>query len=426
MTNRKKIVVLAHSPSLGGAELALKALVNSLPEYEWAIVIPTNKPVDERIKNQQATYHYINLPWWCYEAHDSPAPVFSKQLFSGLIQLEMLAKDADFLVTNTLTVPWLGFISSRINKPHVWYVHEFGDIDHNLQFILGFEETLKVISRSSDRIITISNAVKDHLSSVISADKIDIIHQSIDFSKFIDLKPPHFTAQQPIKLLMMGAIKPSKGQHIAIAAFLQSATLSKKYSLKIVGPAANTRYTNELSDQVKNFPSVSLEVRSYTPEEELSYHDAVLMCSQNEGLGRVTLEAMAASRPVIGFSCRSTKELLKDGRGILYSPNTPKVLSGVLEKSNFDGFNTSTGKSFAVNNYNDVVQSSDFRRAIASSMDDRTKKDSSLLPGYIKTLNKLSLLIGPGQHIRRETIRYIKKLTPLKIKLLTKHVLKKR
>jgi glycosyltransferase involved in cell wall biosynthesis len=43
------------------------------------------------------------------------------------------------------------------------------------------------------------------------------------------------------------------------------------------------------------------------------------MCSRNEAMGRVTVEAMGSGLPVIGHASGGTPELLEDGRtGLLY------------------------------------------------------------------------------------------------------------
>ena len=47
--------------------------------------------------------------------------------------------------------------------------------------------------------------------------------------------------------------------------------------------------------------------------------DVNLMCSRNEGLGRVTIEAMAASIPTIGYKGGGTMEIIQDNIiGLLY------------------------------------------------------------------------------------------------------------
>jgi glycosyltransferase involved in cell wall biosynthesis len=55
------------------------------------------------------------------------------------------------------------------------------------------------------------------------------------------------------------------------------------------------------------------------------------MCSKNEGLGRVTLEAMSYGKPIIGFDNAGTKEIIEDGKdGVFY--NNHEKLSKLMEK----------------------------------------------------------------------------------------------
>jgi glycosyltransferase involved in cell wall biosynthesis len=60
--------------------------------------------------------------------------------------------------------------------------------------------------------------------------------------------------------------------------------------------------------------------------------DAVLMCSENEAMGRVTAEGMAAARPVIGRDSGGTSELIDHGvNGLLYN-NSVGALSDCMQR----------------------------------------------------------------------------------------------
>jgi glycosyltransferase involved in cell wall biosynthesis len=64
-----------------------------------------------------------------------------------------------------------------------------------------------------------------------------------------------------------------------------------------------------------------VEFWGYIPDPERAFltADAALMCSRNEAMGRVTVEAMSACRPVIGFDSGGTSELIdQDRTGLLY------------------------------------------------------------------------------------------------------------
>lgn len=55
------------------------------------------------------------------------------------------------------------------------------------------------------------------------------------------------------------------------------------------------------------------------PFEVYRAADAVLVCSRSEAMGRVTVEAMFAGRPVLGYRGGATPELIVDGEtGFLY------------------------------------------------------------------------------------------------------------
>ncbi len=59
---------------------------------------------------------------------------------------------------------------------------------------------------------------------------------------------------------------------------------------------------------------------------------AVLLCSDQEGLPRSVLEAMALGTPVIGTDIRGTQELLSDGAGFLYQPGDDAALADLMRK----------------------------------------------------------------------------------------------
>ncbi len=388
----KSILVLAHSPNIGGAELALKALINSLGDtYRWTVVIPGRKPPDNQIVSRNTRYVNIpSLPPWSYKAFKSPPDIEKNALTESLAGLEALAAEADLLLTNTMMMPWLGFIAQKINRPHIWYIHEYGDLDlHSLQFMMGYHETLRIIGDCSSRILTISRGVKDHLSKVIPSCQIDLIHQSIDFAAFADITPFRFAGE--LKLVCMGAVKPSKGQMIALEA-VEKLPAGARVKLDIVGPSADKEYARLLMEKAGKLDNVEVAVRRYDPVYELSNHDVMLMCSQHEGLGRVTLEGLASGRLVVGYGCQSTGELLADHRGIVYTPNTPESLSSTLLAvlSNHKTIDPEKNRAFVRQNFSDEVQARDFQNCVEKAIKTAVNNTHSL-ERYLDTIEQRRL-----------------------------------
>ncbi len=417
-----QILVLSHSPNLGGGELALKSLIDSTRNtYQWTIVFPASTPPDPAVLPKDASIVLLpELQWWCHEAHEAPRQINRRVFLKSYAELRSLAGRADILLTNTITIPWLGFIAQELGKPHVWYIHEFGDIDHNLKFVAGYDETLRTISACSSRILTISESVKSHIARIIPSDKIDLIHQSIDLAELLTIPPSVEDLSNEISALCMGAIKPSKGQRVALEALANLPGVT----LDIVGPPADMDYVQQLEKMAKQTNNVRVESRRYSPAQELTRHNLVLMCSENEGLGRVTLEALAAGRPVIGYACRSTAELLADGRGITYSPNSPEALRErvVQLRTHTNPINTQSARDYVIQTFSDSTQSEDFVSCASSAALSPLEDRSTSGEAYLSLITQKQLWLTRSSELKRT----IKSLAPKPVKRVVKRLIGRR
>jgi glycosyltransferase involved in cell wall biosynthesis len=131
--------------------------------------------------------------------------------------------------------------------------------------------------------------------------------------------------RQPFTFALVGRFRDSKGQAAAIAAFSIAAKRHPDIRLILAGDAGNTgdqSYLDHCRALARELPAPDrIEFWGYVPDPERAYlaADAVLMCSRNEAMGRVTVEAMSACRPVIGYDSAGTSELVAaDRTGQLY------------------------------------------------------------------------------------------------------------
>lgn len=414
----QKLLILAHSPELGGAELALKGLIDSIDEkIGITVVVCSDKKINEGIRNTKVNYVYINLPWWCHESHSNPNKIAKKELINNFYSLLDLAKNYDVLLTNTLTVPWLGFVAQRLQKPHIWYVHEFGDIDHNLQFILGFNRSLEVINMTSTRVLAISDAVLEHIARIIPRNKIDIIHQAIELDRFKEIEITKIDGVT--RLLLAGAIKPSKGQLVAIEAVKMLDGVGYSVALDIVGPSANNEYLKKIKKASYGYEKIRIKSAYSDIKREMSRHDILLMCSENEALGRVTIEAMVAGLQVVGYASTSTRYLLDKNRGILYLKNTPEqlfeTLKDVIDHKKIA--QTKAAKNFAISNYCPEVQATDFEKCLIKAKNEKIKKPTQdFFNIYIHELEKNSLFVNKRHLLLMKNYRKVTRLVPGVIK----------
>lgn len=408
--NKPRVLVLAHSPQIGGAELALVNLIDSTKDdYIWDVAFVGNTSVHQKLLANVTKHVLLDLPWWCHEEGAEPKKVNLHTLGRNIATLQRMAESADILLTNTITVPWLAFLAAKLKKPHIWYVHEFGDKDHNLQFELGYKESLAVIESCSSRVLTISNSVKNHLSQVIGTHKIDLIHQSIDLNNFLKIPLRSSFEGRRVRVACLGAIKQSKGQVIAAESF--SYLDKAKYSLVVRGPNANQRYV----DRLMNYRAENIEISTdrYEPIAMFSDVDILLMCSENEAFGRVTLEGLAAGCIVIGFDSPSTRELLDDGRGLLYSPNTPEVVANKIKEATSlqKEFNIKTNRTFVSGTYGYAQQRADFIACVKSSKETALVDNQDYI-GYLQLLKDRGLTMSSQVHFVHTLKHFALRHTP--------------
>ncbi|MEM8779197.1 MAG: glycosyltransferase, partial [Cyanobacteria bacterium P01_G01_bin.49] len=133
---------------------------------------------------------------------------------------------------------------------------------------------------------------------------------------------------------MVGVLFSTKGQDIAIKALGILVKSFPNVRLVLVGKGQKQyqNYLQQLVDELNITNNV--EFWGYRDDSYQAYLncDAVLMCSENEAMGRVTVEAMSACRPVIGYDNQGTSELIEhDYTGLLYQ-NGHEELASCMQK----------------------------------------------------------------------------------------------
>lgn len=136
------ICLFSHSSNLVGAERSLLELVTELIRDHGVIcsvVLPNDGPLRKKLEEVGASTITANYDWWCDSSLPSDDVITQRLNRSFKTTLEQIKENVekinpDVIVTNTIVIPWGAIIASLLNKPHVWFVHEFGRLDHGLKF----------------------------------------------------------------------------------------------------------------------------------------------------------------------------------------------------------------------------------------------------------------------------------------------------
>lgn len=215
------------------------------------------------------------------------------------------------------TVMSVGYeIAKILNSKVVWHLRGFMDLDFGWMPLRGWDKYINTL-KQTDAVIGITKTVLEHYVSLESKNAYVISDavRSKDDTCLVRPKEKYF-------LFCAGFLTEQKGCAYAISAFAKSGLATKGYKLKIIGEA-HSKYMSQLTKIVANAgisDAVEFLGRSDKVKEYMSRAIAFLMCSENEGLGRVSIEAMFYGCLVIGRNSGGTKDFVFDGKtGLLFN-----------------------------------------------------------------------------------------------------------
>jgi glycosyltransferase involved in cell wall biosynthesis len=333
-----KIVLVSHTAAIGGAELVLLEMAQGLVDRakEVDVIVPGPGHLAERLKAAGIRTWTLNYDWWA----GPPQPLreivsrAGRTLVSVPSFLKLLRRlGPDVVVTNTLTIPPAAIAAKILRIPHVWYLHEFGKKDPGFSFDLGFSNTIRLISRLSARVLVNSRAVFDEFTARIPVSKLHVVYCAVDSPESVTEALP--LSDEPFRVVLIGNMRPSKGQADAIRALGYLRQRRRDVRLTLVGHCPKDYEVSLRALATRLDVSEAVDFVDFT-DDRCAYFarsHVALMCSWAEAFGRVTVEAMKLGLPVIGASNAGTRELVRDGwNGLLYPVGDAEQLAERIDR----------------------------------------------------------------------------------------------
>ena len=342
MDKVKKTLVsfFSHSSQLGGSERSLLELIKELKEKNISshVVLPDNGPLEKELAKINTPYDIVRLSWWTDLSAKNSQDIDTtwasslKNLTNYLPKLSLV--NPDLIYTNTIASPWGSIAAEQLNKPHIWHIREYGELDHKLIFDVSYSQIVQFIEDHSQQIITNSKSVSKHISQYLKSKKPVHSYNYISIDKDLPnkkIKSP-FKNKKSLKVLVCGTIHKGKNQLEA----LQAIKDIPQTELLLMGGVADNNYLNNIKEYIKKY---SLEdkvhllnfVKNQYPYFKLV--DVVLITSHKEAFGRTAIEAMLLKKPVISTVEGGTSEIVKDQiSGYLYKQGDLKNLKKIIIK----------------------------------------------------------------------------------------------
>lgn len=335
-----------------GASRSLLELIEQLSKkgHLCFVLVPTEGELTAEFNARNIPYSTI--PWRVWTCNEGTGT--SRRLVSGLwsflrnsVRLNHAAKTVnlfapDIIHTNSSKTAFGSMLAIRMGKPHTWHFREFlgGEFSAGIVFSLGQRISGKWIGVSSSAVVVISRVLERRFEHIAKKVPIHTVYNSVmSLSEMLKTVQTPFPSTTPLTLSMVGRFDPLKQPLLALEAIKILRDGGKDIKLIMAGwgePDDVDRVKQYIST---NKLSACVELRGFVEDisEVYASSHALLICSIGEAFGRVTAEAMAYGRPVIGANAGATPELINHGvNGLLFNPNNPKDLAEKISRTIVD------------------------------------------------------------------------------------------
>lgn len=338
-----KALFVAHCTDFSGANKSFYSIIQQLKDKITIIVLVNQKDGEliEKLQLIGIKVLFTKYGWWV----TAPRKNLVKQIYRKCVDLnnykkssltgsfvEMLKQERfDFVYTNTSTVDIGARIAETLNIPHFWHVREFGKEDFGFKPLVSDTYRNETFNKAK-KVIAISEAIKRKYASIVPESKIVRIYNGFEIDQ-LKAEESYHDLKSKISILVTGQVCEGKGQIQAIEAV--SNLYKKGYPVKLMlAGSVDHSYLDPVLRKYREYSewlTVLGQIKDvYKLRNDI---DIELVCSRSEAFGRVTLEAMLHSIPVIGSNAGGNPELITDGEnGLLFEYGHPEDLEKCILK----------------------------------------------------------------------------------------------
>jgi glycosyltransferase involved in cell wall biosynthesis len=321
-----KIAIVLGDATITGAPMHVLQLSSALKQKGFEILVISPKgPIQKMFKDQQIPVKEV--------AMKSPYDRHSASEIRDLVS----EFESDIVHFHGTRAGWLGLIGARNLKIKKIYTEHLWTKNYHLSnpaYEQFQKRGLKFLSRYADKIIAVSEAVKDFLlQNGYEKEKIILIPNGVDES-YLEVNPIKKPASAPIILGAVGSLNNIKNYRMLIKAFylVKQERPNLNIHLQIIGEGplkrnlegmvAHHRIINDL---------VSFPGRVEDIKERYQHFTIFINCSISESFGLSVGEAMAVGLPVIASKIPALQELVGDSGLFIDAHDRESIKKAILK-----------------------------------------------------------------------------------------------
>lgn len=340
----KRILYLHAGAEMYGADKVLLELIKGLDrkEFEAHVILPNDGVLVEALRQVGAQVSVLDYPI-LRRKYFNPKGIVnyirSYNFYAKRIALYAQEHSIDMVHNNTAAVLEGIYLKRKLKLPLIWHVHE---IIVKPKAISDFINML--MGRYADKIVTVSQAVANHIkqSPFIKDSQVEVIYNGVDNAVYYpmdasSIREKFDIAQDALVIGMIGRVNAIKGQNDFIEAvepLLEKNEQAVAFLAGGVFPGEEWRL-EELDKRIASSSVVSqihrIDYYDRTSELYNMFDIFILPSIKPDSLPTVVLEAMACSKPVVGYNNGGIAEMVVDDKsGCLVKPNRPQELSKAI------------------------------------------------------------------------------------------------
>lgn len=303
--------------------------------FDPVVVFPYEGPLIDEIMDLKITTHISPLEWWIRVPQGFGTESTNISFRLDRIS-EIIGKERPDLIHTNTSVVWEGALCAKnYGIPHVWHIHEILSEHPTLRSILPLPLVYWAINMLSDRVVVVSNAVRDKLPTFINKEKIITIYNGIDTEAFrpceeSSVREEFSVPEKTVLGVSIGSLVKEKNYNDLIEAITLVKKVGGNGKFLIVGDGS-PEAVQLLKTQIKSRGLADcvfyLGYRKDIPRILLG-SDFLILSSISEAFPMVSLEAMVAGKPVVATNCGGVSEMISEGEsGFLVPVSDPGALS---------------------------------------------------------------------------------------------------
>jgi len=239
----------------------------------------------------------------------------------------------DIVHTNCSRTAFGSMLARRLGVPHTWHFREFlaGPYSSGGRFSFGRKASFAWIRGTSRAVVLVSHAVRREFRKYLGALPAYVVHDGVmSLEEMEAASGIPLPAMPPFTLALVGRFDPCKQPLVALEAVRLLRDRGAELKMLVGGWGQREDVEKVMSYIEEHGLESQVELMGFLDDVAglFARSHAMVMPSLCDAFGRVTAEAMAYGRPVLGAAAGANPELVTDGvNGYLFRAGDPHDLA---------------------------------------------------------------------------------------------------